>query len=158
MSILHSLLQKHNPITIQRKAAEFFYTWPGDCKWFCRTQVCSMCVFYVCMPHFSAVTISCLIALCHTVKRWAVESNRAQWDIRDTRTFPASKHLKQIIVCGFLVRGELLAELKGSNSKQVKSWNTDILDFFLKKKKRPTKGLEHKLLDKSLGKGRTTTV
>lgn len=78
-------------------------------------------LFYVCMPHFSAVTISCLIALCHTVKRWAVESNRARWDIRDTRTFPASKHLKQIIACGFLVRGELLAELKGSNSKQVKS-------------------------------------
>lgn len=78
-------------------------------------------LFYVCMPHFSAVTISCLIALCHTVKRWAVESNRAQWDIRDTRTFPASKHLKQIIACRFLVRGELLAELKGSNSKQVKS-------------------------------------
>lgn len=99
-------------------------------------------LFNMCMPHFSAVSISCLIALCHTVKRWAVESNRAQWDIRDTRTFPASKHLKQIIACGFLVRGELLAELKGNNSKQVKSWNTDILDLFLKKKNNQRTGTQ----------------
>lgn len=32
-------------------------------------------LFYMYMPHFSAVTLSCLIVLCHTVKTQAVEIN-----------------------------------------------------------------------------------